>query len=95
MKQIEFKYIETKCEDCMYVFYIHKNIMFVLSNYLTAKQCITCGYDEDWINIIKDRGDWQYFHEKFAKTKYHKGNRSSENERKCFEQMINIIRTER
>lgn len=92
MEQVTFTYIPTKCKYCRFDFYILNNIMFVVSNFNTEKQCLLCGYDEDWIEIIKDRGYWENFHNKIAASKYQQGNPFSEMERKCFEQMVDTIK---
>ena len=92
MKQATFTYIPTKYEDCRFDFYIHDNIMFILSNFCTKKQCILCGFDENWLSIIKDRGNWQYFHNKIAESEYQQGNPFSAMERECFEQMVETVK---
>jgi hypothetical protein len=66
--------------------------MFINSNFCTKKQCILCGFDENWLSIIKDRGNWEYFHRKIAESEYQKGNPFSEMERECFEQMIETVK---
>lgn len=91
MKEVTFTYVQTRYEGCRFDFYIKDNIMFVKSNYFTAQQCLCCG-DEKWIDIIKDRGNWEYFHKKIANSKYEHGNPFSERERKCFEQLVSIIK---
>ena len=92
MKQVTFTYIPTKYEDCRFDFYIHDNIMFIVSNFCTEKQCLLCGFDENWLSIIKDRGNWEYFYKKIIKSEYQQGNPLSDMERECFEQMVETVK---
>lgn len=91
MNEVKFTLIQTRYEECRIHFYINKNIMFIKSNF-HVKNLLTCGFDENWIEIIKDRGNSQYFYNKIMKDDYEAGNLFCEWARECFNQLINTIK---
>lgn len=92
MEQVIFYHIPTQYEDCHIDFYVIPNIIFFSSNYLTKGNPLICYYNENWIEIIKDRGDWEYFYRKVMKYDYVKGEIFSERTRKCFEQFVKAVK---
>lgn len=93
MNEKTFYYIATKSGDCRIDFYIADNLMFVNSNYPMVKNLISCYYDEKWLEIIKDRGYWDYFFRKLTNEQIkYTGDFCSQNLKKCIEQMIKKVK---
>ena len=95
MNEKKFYYIPTKSGDCRIDFYISDNLMFVNSNYCSVKNLISCYYNEKWLEIIKDRGDWDYFFRKLTNESKYTGDFCSKNLRGCIEQMIRRVKNDK
>ena len=92
MKQVIFYHIPTQNEDCRIDFYVTPNIIFYSSNYYTKGNPLICYNNENWIEIIKDRGYWDYFYRKIMEYDYKQGEIFSERARKCFEQFVKAVK---
>jgi len=92
MEKETFYKICTRCEDCSIVFFINAKHIFYISSYPTKGMALSCWVDENWIDIIQDRGDWDYFYRKIIEHNYNPEDIFTERARKCFEQFIQEVK---
>lgn len=92
MEKETFYKICTRYEDCRIDFFINAQYILYVSNYYTKGMVLCCDSHENWIEIIKDRGYWDYFYRKIMKHDYERGEICSELPRKCIEQFIQEVK---
>ncbi len=92
MEKKEFYYIQTVADECRIDFFINKEYILYISNYHTKGMVLCCGSNENWIEIIKDRGYWDYFYRKMFPNVYQYGIPGCEHTRACIQQFIDAVK---
>ena len=92
MEKKELYFVSTVEDDCRIDFFFNKEYILYVSNYCTKGMALCCGGHGNWIEIIKDRGYWDYFYRKIMLNAYEPGNPFCERAKSCIQQFLDAVK---